>query len=1225
MRKLFLLLFLASCSLFVMAQQGRIDLRSESKVEITKNDFNVLQAKFTYGTIESSLVETEKGTFSAIAMPNTVIGGNEGDPQIPVINEMIAVPFGATPHIEVTSYSATDYQLSDYGINKLVPRQPSLRKDKRPEDVPFIYNESAYQTRGLRSEPMAMVYVDGTMRGVQIGKMTVEPVSYDPVNNTLRVFNDIEVEVHFDGADFQATEQMLLDTYSPYFDIVYQSLFNGRAVLDVYSEHPDLYSTPVKMLVVTTSTYTNSTAFQNWLNWKKQKGIDVDIYTVTSSTSASSIRSGIQSRYNSNHPSFLVIVGDETVVTHYQLWDYDSSYGDAATDLEYASVDSDIYHDMFLSRMPVSNTSQLTNLVNKILTYEKYTMTNPSYLSETLLIAGWDSYWTPKIGKPTINYGANNYFKTANGITPHTFITTASGQTDCYNYINNVGFVNYTAHGDIQEWHDPNFTNSKVNSLTNSGKPFWAMGNCCLTANFKNASNYQTSFGETMVRAANGAFGYIGSVPESYWYEDLYFGVGAYNASLSGTTPSVSGTTKGAYDALFDETGFNSLNAIPFIGNIAVSYAYSKNYSNSSTSGCSAEYYWRGYQCFGDGSVMPYVKVPAANNVSHENSINIGSTSFTVHADAGSYVAITKDNVILGVAAVPSNGVVDVPITGLNTIGNVMIVVTRNQRQPYITTISVSAGSYIALDSYTPTVAIPGEQTNMSVVLKNIGNEATTSNATVSLSCSDNRLTFGTYTRPLGVVAANATKTVSGFTFTITDGVANGTQFPITVTITDGEDTWEATATVTATAPTLAVGTITDSNLEPGTNGTISIPITNTGSVVAQNIVLTMTCSNSGVSFSNNSVNIVSLAAGASTTATFDVSVAYNVTYGSDLNFSYTLTANHFSTNGNYVTTAGVSEITIGSGTNANSTLPTCAYKKYSLSEQIYTVAEIGRSCTISAVSFQVKNTKSTTRNIDLYMKHTDKTAFSSNTDWVSLAESDKVYSGNLTFSASGWTTIVLSTPFVYNGTDNLIIGMGDNTGSNVSSTASPSCYTYPTNGYRAIYINGNDSNYNPASMTNSGNRVNVNNQIQLNLMPSSTVTVELPTVTTTAISEITQITAMGGGEVTEDGNAEVTARGICWSIIENPTIEDDHTADGAGTGSFTSSMTGLTASTTYYVRAYATNSEGTAYGEQVSFTTLAIPEVVMDAPENQVVCHGRVVFCRHRRTQCGIPDDFSG
>ena len=95
------------------------------------------------------------------------------------------------------------------------------------------------------------------------------------------------------------------------------------------------------------------------------------------------------------------------------------------------------------------------------------------------------------------------------------------------------------------------------------------------------------------------------------------------------------------------------------------------------------------------------------------------------------------------------------------------------------------------------------------------------------------------------------------------------------------------------------------------------------------------------------------------------------------------------------------------------------------------------------------------------------------------------------------------------------------------------------------------------------------------------------PVVKTQAVSEITATSAVGGGDVVEDGRADVTARGVCWSLVENPTVADAHTNDGAGLGSFVSNITGLTPNTTYYVRAYATNSEGTSYGDQVNFMTL--------------------------------------
>ena len=92
--------------------------------------------------------------------------------------------------------------------------------------------------------------------------------------------------------------------------------------------------------------------------------------------------------------------------------------------------------------------------------------------------------------------------------------------------------------------------------------------------------------------------------------------------------------------------------------------------------------------------------------------------------------------------------------------------------------------------------------------------------------------------------------------------------------------------------------------------------------------------------------------------------------------------------------------------------------------------------------------------------------------------------------------------------------------------------------------------------------------------------------VTTSPVSGVTATTAVCGGTVTSAGNAEVTMRGVCWDTLPAPTLSDSHTQDGTGTGVFTSNITGLTAGTTYYVRAYATNSAGTVFGDEIIFST---------------------------------------
>ena len=102
--------------------------------------------------------------------------------------------------------------------------------------------------------------------------------------------------------------------------------------------------------------------------------------------------------------------------------------------------------------------------------------------------------------------------------------------------------------------------------------------------------------------------------------------------------------------------------------------------------------------------------------------------------------------------------------------------------------------------------------------------------------------------------------------------------------------------------------------------------------------------------------------------------------------------------------------------------------------------------------------------------------------------------------------------------------------------------------------------------------------------------TVVLPTVTTSTITQIMQTSAVAGGNVTSDGNASVTERGVCISTVSNPTTSNTKVKSGTGTGSFTCNLTGLQPNTKYYVRAYAINSKGTAYGSQVSFTTNGQP-----------------------------------
>ena len=885
----------------VMAQ-GRIDLnaaKSSQKCEDVRLDG--FSASFSFSSIESQEMNTEKGVFSIISMSNSVAAGNIGDPEVPVSRQLIAVPFGATPVVTVKNYTVDEYKLADFGINKLYPHQASVSKSAK--ETKFAYNEAAYAAKGFNETlPIAEVSVLGTMRGIQLGALQLNAVRYNASENTIRVYNNIEVEVAFKDADLALTEKTLVNTYSPYFRTVYASLFNERAILDVYDEHPDLWAVPVKILVVANRMFEE--AMQPWITWKTEKGFYMDVnYTDEIGTSASAIKSFIVDKYNQGlaegqTPTFLIIVGDNNRVPQSQM----GSATNKVTDLYYYAVaggSNDYFPDMFHSRFTCETVQEFLNVIDKSMMYEQYTMPDPSYLDNVLLVAGWDSNWNPRVGKPTIQYAMNYYYNAEHGFANvYNFLQTPYNQP--YASMNTgVNFVNYTAHGGDTEWSDPQFNVSNANALTNNGKYFLAMGNCCLAANWGYSSK---SLGEAMIIGKDkGAYAYIGSPVETYWYEDYYFGVGA--TSTMNQMPLYQNTTMGVYDATFRDD-FNSVSAIPFIGNVAVAYSHANNYQGS----VSDQYYWEAYHVLGDGSVCPYHTNPVANNVSHLPTLPIGMDSYNVSADPGSYVGISKDGVLYGAGEIGEEGTADIPITPITSGGDVKIVVTHPQRQPYIATVTAAAmdGAYIAFnDVQCEQPLVSGAYITPNVSLKNVGIQ-TANNVNVVMSTESEYIELVNTTANIPSIAPEEVVEIAdAFSFNVDVAIPNNTRVRFFLTCTSGDDVWECKFDMTFSAPEFDVTNITNTNLTPGNNGTLTFGLSNIGGAAAENCVFEVYSSSNDIVMNGNSFEIPSIATGETISLPVDLSVGNNVELGATYEIAYLLTSGHYSTSGSYILTVG--------------------------------------------------------------------------------------------------------------------------------------------------------------------------------------------------------------------------------------------------------------------------------------------------------------------------------
>ena len=875
--------------------QGRIDLATNGvrTTEAQNVSMSGFTASFSFNSIESELVSTERGTFSMISMENTIPAGNIGEPQVPVMRKLIAVPFGANPVVTVKNYTVNEYNLADYGIEKLYPMQPSQSKSEK--EVKFAYNEAAYAAKGYNERPIAEVEVMGTMRGIQIGALQLNTVSYNAAANTIRVYNNIELEVAFDNADLALTEQTLVNTYSPYFRTVYAALYNERAILDVYDDHPDLWAVPVKVLVVANRLFED--AMQPWITWKTEKGFVMDVnYTDQIGTNANAIKTFITNKYNEGvangqAPTFIIIIGDQGQVPESQM----GSATHKVTDLYYYAVaGNDFFGDMFHSRFTCETVQEFNNALAKSMMYEQYTMPDPSYLSNVLLIAGWDSSWNPRIGKPTIQYATNYYYNAAHGFANvYEFLQTPYNNP--YASMNTgINFVNYTAHGGDTSWSDPSFSVSNANALTNSGKPFLAMGNCCLAANWGYSSK---SLGEALLIGQDkGAYAYIGSPVETYWYEDYYFGVGATNTMNQ--MPTYEGSSMGTYDAQFRDD-WNCVTAVPYVGNLAVAYGHAGGYQSS----VSDQYYWEAYHVLGDGSVTPYHTNPIENTVSHMPTLPIGMDFYTVTADPGSYVGISKDGVLYGAGEIGEEGTADIPITPITSGGNAKIVVTHPQRQPYIAEVPCAAmtGAYVALDSYELSggQANYGETVTMLITLKNVGTQASGA-ITATLTTENEYVEIINGTGTTAALNPEATATIGDFQFEVAANVPDKTKAQFVLSVTDGTDTWEANVNITLHAPVVEFESVTTSETE------VEFTFANTGTAPFYGGVLAITSCSPDLVFDPETITFTEAVEGGETvTLNAAYSVDPSVELGTTFEVAYDFTSGMFNLSDIFVLSYG--------------------------------------------------------------------------------------------------------------------------------------------------------------------------------------------------------------------------------------------------------------------------------------------------------------------------------
>lgn len=816
-----------------------------------------------------------EGSYTLLQLENLSSDyARSGLPNLPVFTRLIAIPEGAVIRIDIEEKATRILSVHSEGFPApLMPLQPSLFKDQDPEEVAFVKNQQAYQTDAFGPDKNIRVEYLGKMRGVQMARLVYAPFRYNPVQHLLEVTEDITVEIAFEDADMEATRAQLETYYSPAFRPVYARLLNPLP--ESINESSGL---PMKLVIVSDPMF--QTALQDFIAWKKKKGFTViEAYTNNpgvGSTTAS-IKSYLQGLYNAATPSdpapsYAILVGDVA-----QIPAFAGTTGTHPSDLYYFEYDGagDYLPELFYGRFSANNLTELQPQLDKTLEYEMFLMPDTSFLADAVMVAGMDNSFGPTHGNGQINYGNSLYFNSSNGITSHTWLYPASGNSASQiisQVSSGAGFVNYTAHCGSNGWSDPSFTTSNVNSLQNTSKYPLMIGNCCLSNKFD-----VTCFGEALVRAqGKGALAYIGGSNNTLWDEDFYWSVGT---GSPGANPTYAATGLGAYDRLFHTQGearsewFETNGQIVAAGNMAVSASTSSQ----------DKYYWEIYHLMGDPTVMTYLGRPSDLYIAHNPVMPVGMGNLAIQTEPYTYVGISRNGVLQGAGLADSLGNLNLLFAPFLSPGPAMLVASKQNRIPYIDSVMVIVpnGPYVGIQQVAITdlsggnnngLADYGESIQLDLRLENFGN-LPASQLTATLWSNDTLLNITDSTVIFSSIGAGDTLLLpSAFSLDIAAFVPDQHLAALSILITDtAGNLWSYPYTLKLNAPLLQILEMGiddqvlgngNGSIDPGESIEVVLRLKNNGHSAAGNPSLYLTTYSPLATLVNGSASLNTMAGG---------------------------------------------------------------------------------------------------------------------------------------------------------------------------------------------------------------------------------------------------------------------------------------------------------------------------------------------------------------------------
>ena len=766
---------------------------------------NQLEISFDLG---GYFVEDLANGKNKITFPGGVPNLEVGTPDLPKMAQSIIIPDLA--HMEL---SIVESEFVEYFMENLISSKGNLTRNINPASVPYTFGQ-AYETDEFYPQDIVFMRNPYIMRTVRGQAIVFQPIQYNPIQRTLRVYTHIKVNIQQNG----------MSQINP---LTRRPAKNGsREFENIYAEHFLNYSTNSRyellgeegpMLVVCYGEFMES--MQPFVEWKNYKGILTDMVDVADIGGSDEIEAFVETKYYDDGIAFVLFVGDIDQIPSPRY--SDGAGSNSPADPSYGFVaGSDYYPEIIIGRFSAENTSHVETMINRTIEYEMDPDPTADWYKKG---SGFASDQGPGDDGELDYEHLDNIRDDLLGFTYIEVdqIYDPSGTVEDGEAALNEGrsIVNYTGHGSNGSWGNGCPMNqTDVNGLVNMGMyPFiWSVA--CVNGEF----HIGTCFAETWLRATGandvptGAIAVLMSTVNQSWNPPMD-GQDEMNDIL---VESYENNIKRTYGGL-------SMNGVM---HMVDSYG---------TAGEEEILYWT---IFGDPSVVVRTDTPTDMTISHNDVIIIGAEEFSIETGmAAALVAVSRDGELLASTYTDATGGITLEFeTPLEIPGSVDLVVTAFNKMPYETTVNVIApdGAYMLMGDIAVTggadqILDYGETGSLYTTFENVGQDPS-GDLTFTLIHEAGMVTLSSNIIQNGSVAAGTEVTIGPFEFQVSWNVDDGGLIPFVIQATDNIETWEYEVNIPVEAPDYNLMSVDfldlgNGTLDPGENTTMQLVLTNVG------------------------------------------------------------------------------------------------------------------------------------------------------------------------------------------------------------------------------------------------------------------------------------------------------------------------------------------------------------------------------------------------------------